>query len=271
MSGKELQAEHQCSTCSVPKATVPDVATLAPDPRPTGEPTIGELAASDSRKAAAMKKMGIDFCCGGGKTLKQAADEAGITIDALNRMFVEMEHTPTQFHLGFESWDADFLADYIYNQHHKYFYGNRDRIQQLALKVMQAHGRKHTEMVQLCEFVSKLFDELKSHFYKEEMVLFPYIKELVAYKKTGIHPTFRISISQGPLAVMHLEHEAAGDMLKTIRNLANNYQLPGNACASYQELYTRLEELEGDLHHHIHLENNILFPKALQLEKEFAD
>ena len=136
---------------------------------------------------------------------------------------------------------------------------------------MQVHGRQHNEMVQLCELVNKLFGELKIHFYKEEMVLFPYIKELVAYKKTGIHPTFRISISEGPLADMHKEHEAAGDMLKTIRNLTNNYQVPGGACASFQELYTRLEELEGDLHQHIHLENNILFPKALQLEKEFAD
>ena len=137
---------------------------------------------------------------------------------------------------------------------------------QVGDKVLILHSNEEGEIIEIINDKMVMVNVRGVNFpvYMVQ-IEFPYIKELVAYKKTGIHPTFRISISEGPLADMHKEHEAAGDMLKTIRNLTNNYQVPGGACASFQELYTRLEELEGDLHQHIHLENNILFPRALAL------
>lgn len=236
----------------------------------TGEPTIGEIAAKDMKKAEAMKKLGIDFCCGGSKTVRQAAAEAGIQPEELEKALKETEHNVTGVNLAFNNWDADFLADYIYNQHHKYFYENRDLILQLAIKVREAHGKTHPELIRIAELVSTLFEELKIHFYKEEKILFPYIRELALYKREGIRPSSEICIIQGSLAMMHIEHEAAGDILKTIRSIANNYQAPPNACNSFRFLYSKLEDLENDLHQHIHLENNILFPKALQIEKHLV-
>lgn len=235
-----------------------------------GEPTIGEIAAKDMKKAEALKRLGIDFCCGGGKTVRQAASEAGIQPEELEKVLKQTEHSVAGVNLAFNNWDADFLADYIYNQHHKYFYDNGDLILQLAVKVREAHGKTHPELIRIAELVSTLFEDLKNHFYKEEKILFPYIKELAIYKREGIRPSSEISMTQGPLAMMHMEHEAAGDILKTIRSIANNYQAPSNACNSFRFLYSKLEELEKDLHQHIHLENNILFPKALQIEKELV-
>jgi regulator of cell morphogenesis and NO signaling len=235
------------------------------------ELTIGEIVAKDIRNADVMKKLGIDFCCGGKKTKLQAATEAGITVDVLEKALQEAELTGSNNTHNFNGWDADFLADYIYNQHHNYFYENRDSILQLADKVQKRHGKSHPELIKLAELVGKLFGELKIHFYKEENIIFPYIKELVTYKKEGTRPASRINMTQGPLAMMHMEHEIAGDMLKTIRNLTNDYQVPDGACNSFQLLYHKLKELENDLHQHIHLENNILFPKALQLEKSLVN
>ena len=236
----------------------------------TDEPTLGDIAAKDIRKAEAMKKLGIDFCCGGKKTVGQAASEAGIEADVLEKALQEAENNNAASNNAFDKWDSDFLANYIYNQHHKYFYENRDSILQLTAKVKEVHGKNHPELIQLSDLVEKLFNELKIHFYKEEKELFPYIKELVVYKKEGIRPLSQIVIAQGPLAMMEMEHEAAGDILKTIRSTVNNYQLPDSACNSFRLLYAKLKDLESDLHQHIHLENNILFPKALQLEKELC-
>ena len=235
-----------------------------------GEETVGELAARDSRKAQAMAKLGIDFCCGGNKTISQAAREAGLTPAQFEQALNEAKEAPSGFTHSFDKWDADFLADYIYNQHHKYFYENRYLILQLAGKVQQVHGEAHPELEGIHNLVRKLFEELTDHFEKEEEILFPYIKELAVYKRNGDHPLIQSSLSDGPLAAMYHEHETAGDLLKTLRHLSGNYQPPVDACGSYRRLYSGLEELEKDLHQHIHLENNILFVKAVEIEKEFS-
>ena len=238
--------------------------------REVDEPNIGEIAAKDMRKAAAMKKLGIDFCCGGGKSLKQAAADAGMTTEALRQVLEETEQTGTAVNYSFNQWDADFLADYIYNQHHKYFYQNAEDLWQLLLKVKARHGQHNPELHKIASLVESLFVELKLHFDKEEKVLFPYIKELAVWKRSGMVPKTQFQMTKGPLAMMHSEHEAAGDILRSIRTLSNDYQAPDGSCNSFRLLYFKLEELEQDLHQHIHLENNILFPKALQLEKELA-
>jgi len=233
----------------------------------TDELTVGEIAAKDFRKAQVMKEKGIDFCCGGKKSLHQAATEANITPGDLEKAFQEAEkkdNTPTQ---NFDLWDADFLADYIYNQHHKYFYKNADLISELTAKVRDHHGKNHPELIKLAELVETLFADLEQHFNKEEKVLFPYIKDLTRLEKENIPLAKRINISEGPLTVMHLEHELAGDMLKSICNVTHDYKIPEGACNSFRLLYNMLEDLESDLHQHIHLENNILFPKAIELEK----
>jgi regulator of cell morphogenesis and NO signaling len=234
-----------------------------------GEPTIGELAAKDIRKAEAMKRLGIDFCCGGSKTVKQAVSEAGISEEEFNKAVSELDYSGSNISNSYDKWDADFLADYIYHQHHKYFYEIKDVLLRLSSKVKEVHGHIHSELLKLDDLIITLFNELGSHFIKEEKVLFPYIKEMAGHKKNNTFPPNAFDITQGPLALMHMEHEEAGDLLKTIRTLTNDYSVPGDACNSYRKLYQMLQELEGDLHQHIHLENNILFPKAIALANQF--
>lgn len=238
--------------------------------RKEGEQTVGEIAAKDLRKAEAFRKLGIDFCCGGRDTIEQASKKSGISIkeikEALDQAIVEPGNKAD---LSFSNWDVSFLADYIYNQHHKYYYDKKEPILDLTNKVAIAHGSTDTKFLALKTIVGKLFNELDNHFYKEEAVLFPYIKQLSDAKKNGNVPKTIISIGNGPLAMMEIEHEDAGNILKEIRNATENFQEPENACNTLRLLYKSLQDLEIDLHTHIHLENNILFPGALQLEKQF--
>jgi regulator of cell morphogenesis and NO signaling len=233
------------------------------------EETVGSIAAKDIRKAETLKKLGIDFCCGGKKTIRQAAAEVGLTEETVQAALRETATDSCSVN-SFGNWEADFLADYIYNQHHKYFYDRKDDLSQLAIKVTQVHGAHYPYLHELLNLINKLFTELKLHFHKEEKVLFPYIKELVLCKKESRRPSHHLAMGNGPLAMMEMEHETAGDILRSMRAVTNDYKLPENACSSFSLLYRRLEELEKDLQQHIHLENNILFPKALSLEKELS-
>jgi regulator of cell morphogenesis and NO signaling len=234
----------------------------------TGEPTIGSIAASSMRKAEIFRKYGIDYCCNGKRTLQQAATDAGINADEL---LAELEKPATEGACSvnfFDKWEPGFLADYIYSKHHKYYYDHRDVIVELALKVTGAHQQSHPELKDVLGLISKLASELNLHFQKEEKVLFPYIKQLDTAKKENRKPSTDLQMAKGPLAMMEMEHEGAGAILKSIRKLTNDYKVPADGCASFHIFYKELEQLEKDLYEHIHIENNILFPKALQLEKE---
>ncbi len=230
--------------------------------------TVGEIAAKDLRKAEVFKKYGIDFCCGGKKSLKQACEEKGLDV-AIVEAELENPAPAVQPANDFNRWEADFLADYIYNQHHIYYYNEMPVIKGLLTKVMQHHGSNHPELKYLYSLFSQLVQELDTHFMREEKVVFPFIKALVLAKKTG---NFEVLNSQPsltePIQIMEVDHEAAGGILADMKKLAGDYNPPADACNSYQYLYKKLKELDEDLHQHIHLENNILFPKALKLEKE---
>ncbi|GGG84561.1 hypothetical protein GCM10007415_17170 [Parapedobacter pyrenivorans] len=228
------------------------------------EETVGEIAAKDMRKAEVFKRLGIDFCCGGKQTLKEAIDQAGLTEEQVQAALDRSESVAGgQVTHDFDSWDLSFLADYIYNVHHKYIRESGPIIEQLAEKVASRHGTSHPELVGLANGLKGLMDELYSHVQKEEGVLFPAIKELAS---SGSGQT-SIDI-KGPIHMMEAEHGSAGDELKTLRKLTKDYELPADACNSYTYLFQKIKEFESDLFQHIHLENNILFPKALKLEKE---
>ena len=230
--------------------------------------TVGEIAAKDMRKAEVFKKYGIDFCCGGKKSLEQVCREQGLDAAAVEAELDQVELQP-QTNENFDKWDPDFLADYIYNKHHRYYYEEGPVIKDLLEKVGNRHGAQHPELALLQEKYQTLASELDSHFIKEEKVLFPFIKNLVNARRTGntadLYANF--SIAQ-PVQMMESDHEAAGGLLLEMRKITNDYTLPAEACNSYGFLYQKLKALESDLHQHIHLENNILFPKALALEKE---
>jgi regulator of cell morphogenesis and NO signaling len=169
----------------------------------------------------------------------------------------------------YNRWEPDFLADYIYNQHHIYYYNELPVIQGLISKVAQHHGSNHPELNYLNSLFRELTEELNGHFAKEEKIVFPFIKALAAAKKTGDFAALNSQPSlTDPIRIMEIDHDAAGSILADMNKAAQNYTPPADACNSYQFLYQKLKELDEDLHQHIHLENNILFPKALKLEKE---
>ena len=225
------------------------------------EETVGAIAAADYRKAEVFRKMGIDFCCGGSKTLKQASGEAGISEAALKHALQEADKAPASRLQDFSQWDPGFLADYIINTHHRYVKDNAAIISALAQKVAQHHGNAHPELIELAARTGFFLNDLLSHLAKEEETVFPVIKQLAAGGKS------QVSLS-ATINSMEKEHEAAGDDLRFFRSLSDNYSLPPDACNSYAYLFEKMKEFESDLFLHIHLENNILFPKAIGLEEE---
>lgn len=230
--------------------------------------TVGQIAAKDLSKAAVFKKFEIDFCCGGKKTLKQACEEKGLDI-ALVEAELQNVTQPMQSVNNFNEWQPDFLADYIYNQHHIYYYNEMPVIKELLVKVKGHHGDNHPELNHAYSLFGQLVQELDTHFMREEKVVFPFIKTLMLAKKTGNYGMLKDQASLAePLQIMQADHDAAGDILDNLKKITTNYTAPEDACNSYRLLYKKLKDLDEDLHLHIHLENNILFPKALKLEKE---
>lgn len=238
--------------------------------RTTGEAdeTLGEIAAKDLRKAQVFKKYGLDFCCGGKKTVKQACAEKGLDVTKIELELQQANILPSTRPLPYGDWSLDFLSDYIVNTHHSYVNKNLPDIKAYADKVRKVHGDNHPELIRIHQLVEEINTELVAHMAKEEKVLFPYIKELVASKNnTAPLHAAHFGTVQTPINMMEMEHEMVGKNLEEIRQLSDGYTLPQDACASYSLLYRMLNEFEDDLHLHIHLENNILFPKALDLEK----
>jgi regulator of cell morphogenesis and NO signaling len=233
-----------------------------------GVETVGEIAAKDLRKAEVFKKYGIDFCCGGKKSLRQVCEEKGLDVAVIESELENPVQTVSSAN-DYNRWEPDFLADYIYNQHHLYYYNELPVLKGLITKVMQHHGDNHPELKQVYALFGQLVNELDTHFMREEKVVFPFIKALVLAKRTGKFEALNSqpSLSE-PIQLMEVDHEAAGDILAEMQTLSGNYTPPADACNSYQFLYKKLKELDEDLHQHIHLENNILFPKALKLDKE---
>ncbi len=231
--------------------------------------TLGEIAAKDLRKAEVFKKYGLDFCCGGKKTVKEACEEKGMDVTKIEQELQQADRMPSARPLPYLDWTPDFLADYIVNTHHSYVKKTLPDIRSYAEKVMRVHGARHPELANIRPLVESIYNEMSSHMVKEEQVLFPYIKELVkASDKSEVsHATHLKSVSN-PINMMEMEHELVGKNMEIIRQLSDNYKLPEDSCASYSLLYRLLQEFEEDLHLHVHLENNILFPKAITLEKK---
>lgn len=233
------------------------------------EETIGEMVTRDYRKAQVFKKLGIDFCCGGKKTLAEVSQKKGISLDKIKEELAAVENTGRQDGLPFDRWELDFLADYIINTHHEYVRESIPFLSELAAKVARVHGGRHPELVEVANVFMRIAQDLSLHMMKEEKILFPFVKELVSVKKSGGKLEEKpLGTVSNPIQVMEMEHEQAGEDLEEIRRLTSNYALPADACNSYTILFKKLEEFENDLHKHVHLENNILFPKAIKLEKE---
>jgi regulator of cell morphogenesis and NO signaling len=230
--------------------------------------TIGELVAEDYRRAGVFKRYGIDFCCGGGRTVEAACTKRGIALDEMAAALREAETVPSTEGLRPDTWELDFLADYIVNVHHRYVRERLPMLLEFTRKVARVHGDAQPETVRIAGLVEAVADEMAAHMAKEEQVLFPYIKALAAERRAGLRPGAPFfGTVRNPIRMMALEHEQAGGHLAEIRQLSDDFTPPEHACNTYRVAYAQLREFEEDLHRHVHLENNILFPRAISLEE----
>lgn len=229
--------------------------------------TVGEIAASDMRKAEVFKKFGIDFCCGGKKTLKEACDEKQLDPEKIESALDEVaEQTSGQ--LRFNQWNLTTLADYIIDNHHGYVRQTLPEIKKFAHKVAQVHGDQHPELKEIRELSGNLAEELTAHMQKEEQILFPYIQKMEEGQKEGKVETPPFGSIRNPIRMMESEHDSAGNNIEKIKALSNDFTPPQDACNSFRFLFHLLKDFKADLNQHIHLENNILFPKAIEMEKQ---
>ncbi len=234
--------------------------------------TVGELVAQDYRWASVFKKHGIDFCCGGGKTINAACKKKGINAAELEAQFYATEQqAQSAGNVNPSGWELDFLADFIVNVHHRYVRENAPLIQEFIRKVARVHGHAQPETVQIAGLFDELAAEMAAHMAKEEEVLFPHVKKLAAAAREGGVPEQPgFGTVRNPVQAMEDEHERAGALMAQIRALSSDFTPPEYACNTYRVAYAKLHEFEEDLHRHVHLENNILFPKTIALEGQAA-
>jgi regulator of cell morphogenesis and NO signaling len=236
----------------------------------TTEKTVREIALEVPGATRLFERLGIDYCCGGGKPLEEACQAAGVSPEQVLDT-LEMDEFSARRERGERDWNSEPLAElisHIRNTHHKYTREELARFRPLADKVCAAHEKNHPELPEIRAIIGALAEELTMHMMKEEMILFPYIErmeESVIAKEPVLPPPF--GSVRNPVAMMLREHDDAGGALRELRRITNAYTAPSDACVSYQTLYKALAEFEADLHQHIHLENNILFPRAVEIER----
>ncbi|MEZ5042145.1 MAG: iron-sulfur cluster repair di-iron protein [Saprospiraceae bacterium] len=231
--------------------------------------TVGELVAADYRKAEVFRKYGIDYCCGGKRSVEDACRKKGIDADTVKKELADIGEKGDTIHQDYNRWEPDFLANYIVATHHRYVTESLPMLYELSTKVARVHGDSHPETVDIARHFDAVAQELQMHMPKEERILFPYIQQLAAARRAGTtiaRPPF--GTIANPIRMMEAEHESAGGSMEEIRQLSDSFTPPEDACMSYRVLYAKLNEFEQDLHQHIHLENNILFPKAVEMEAE---
>jgi regulator of cell morphogenesis and NO signaling len=230
--------------------------------------TVRELASEIPGATRLFEKLNIDYCCRGDQLLGEACTRAGLSVHAVCRWLTALP--PRDVPESFQALALVELTEYIVNKHHAFTRNELERLTALLAKVCPVHGGNHPELLQIQSEFQMLGAELKPHMMKEERILFPHIAQLeTAAVQNGPAPLAPFGTVRNPIAVMMREHDAAGDILKSIRRLSRDFAIPEDACLSYRALYGALKELEADLHQHIHLENNILFPRALELEDTF--
>lgn len=237
------------------------------------ERTVGELAAADHRFAGVFHEHGIDFCCGGKKSVASACEKAGVPVEKIGK---ELEQAAQGVRgVGVpdvRSWRPGFLAQYIVEVHHRYVRETSPKLEQFSEKVARVHGERHPETIEVHRLTMELLAELHSHMSKEEGILFPFVRALDESITNGEpRPQAFFGTAQHPITMMEDEHEHAGSLLKQIREVTSGFTPPADACNSYRYLYGTLADFEADLHQHIHLENNILFPKTIAMEQTAAE
>jgi len=223
--------------------------------------TLAQIVKENYQTASVFEKYNLDFCCKGKRSLQQACDENNLPTELVVEEVNNLLRQETQQQIDFDRLSLSELIDYIVSTHHAFTKRELPQTFAYLQKVSSKHGERNPELYLIFETFSELKEEMELHMKKEELILFPKIKELERGVKQSL-PNMNI---QAPIAVMEDEHDHAGRCLEQIRQLSNNYTPPADGCTTYRLSYAALQGLERDLHQHVHLENNILFPKAIEI------
>ncbi len=235
------------------------------------EQEVGQFVAQDFRTAAVFSEYGVDFCCRGGRPLEVVCEKNGIDIDEIIEKLNIAVSKENNTSIDYKSWPLDLLVVYIEKTHHKFVQTKIPVLHTFLAKLCKVHGERHPELLEVNTEFLNVSNELLQHMEKEEQILFPQIKRMVKNEeeKTEMQRA-HFGTVKNPISMMEHEHDNAGEIFRTIARLTNNYTPPADACSTYEVAFSMLDEFEKDLHLHIHLENNILFPGALKLEQKLA-
>jgi len=227
--------------------------------------TLSELVDARPPLAREFEHLGLDYCCGGGRTLGDACRGRGLDIDSVVAALeaASVDAAPA----AWVSMDAAELVDHLYDVHHVYLWDEMPRIDALVARILDVHGGRHPELADIAECWTAIHADLEPHLLKEERVLFPMVRELAGATSA---PSFHCGTLRNPIGVMLREHDSVGDLLARLRRLTDGYRPPADGCATYRACFSALEHLEADTHLHIHKENNVLFPLVVRLEAEMA-
>jgi len=231
--------------------------------------SLAQLVSDNHKAASVFEKYELDFCCKGKRSLQQACLEKSLPVEKLLselQAITNSDETPVDY----SQMSLTQLADHIVFTHHDYVKREIPRVLAYLQRVAFKHGDRHPEMNKVFEIYSAVKQEMEEHMQKEEIILFPRIKIVENHAAERAELKLNMAYLQSPVHVMETEHEQAGQLLNEIRQLTNNYTPPGDACTTYRLSFAALQAFELDLHQHVHLENNILFPKAIELFKQIS-
>lgn len=233
---------------------------------------IGDIVAENYKAASVFKKYNIDFCCNGNRTISDASRKRQLNEFNLIDELKEAVNETTKGNIDFKTFPLDLLADYIEKTHHRYVDSKISEITPYIQKIANVHGNNHPELLVVEKLFLESAGDLSIHLRKEELILFPYIRQLVKAQLTGEkRPETITGDAKDYIRSMEDDHSVEGDRFRTISDLTDNYNPPADACNTYRVTLSLLMEFEEDLHRHIHLENNILFPKAIALAESFIE
>ncbi|MCW9707311.1 iron-sulfur cluster repair di-iron protein [Fodinibius salsisoli] len=235
------------------------------------EKTIGEIVAEDYRTAGIFKKFGMDFCCGGGRSIAEACKRKDVDMDVLLSELDNITKTKSEDQDNYNEWSPEFLIDYIINNHHHFVRRKLPEVKDYARKVAKVHGKSYPALNKMLNVFQELKEEMLSHLDKEEQTLFPYIKKLreaITNDEKKPVEELQSGLAARAIKMMEEEHDEAGKLMAELERLSSGFTPPEDACTTFRVYFQNLKGFQDDLFKHVHLENNILFPKALRLEEQ---
>jgi regulator of cell morphogenesis and NO signaling len=240
-------------------------------PAPLAQHTLADIVTADARAAAVFDRAGLDYCCHGHQTLAEAASERGLALEPVLTEIAALGPSSPETRAFSEAADLDGLTEHIVDKHHRYVRETAPVLEQWLGKLVSRHGERHPELAEVQRTFAAVADELRKHMMKEENILFPYIDALAAAaRNAGRLPASPFGTILNPIRIMEEDHRQAGDHVERLRNLTNAYAPPPDGCATYRLCYEELGRFAADLHRHVHLENNVLFPRAAELEQRLG-